>query len=290
MKNFNYPSPDDDNIAENPQELPAQGGNAYNPFDLGISKAIEQSRQNFGMTRNQQHGAINNAVLNFGNAIAKEPVVSGFKNNLGVFGRAMNPALGAYNASEAGYEKENNALANQILTHRRAEENARRQDEEREYRRDFAERQFGALEQFRQAKLMQDQAKADKKQNKERKGHTTTNDDDKDLLDQQLKKVKQTIASNGKKGSRGILKRFANKFVPGGIPLTAEQAEINTVGDVLRGKLFNAWGYRNQAEFEHVPSVSPDNDPATNLAIINQLQNMLNANDEDDFGFEKIEQ
>ena len=159
MKNFNYPSPDDDNIAENPQELPAQGGNAYNPFDLGISKAIEQSRQNFGMTRNQQHGAINNAVLNFGNAIAKEPIVSGFKNNLGVFGRAMNPALQGYNQSEDTAIKENNALANQILAHRRAEENARRQDEERDYKRDFAEKQFGALEQYRQAKLMQDQAK-----------------------------------------------------------------------------------------------------------------------------------
>ena len=159
MKNFNYPSPDDEPFAEGPQEMPAQEEQSYNPFDLGISKAIEQSRQNFGMTRNQQHGAINNAVLNFGNAIAKEPVVSGFKNNLGVFGRAMNPALQGYNQSEDTAIKENNALANQILAHRRAEENARRQDEERDYKRDFAERQFGALEQYRQAKLMQDQAK-----------------------------------------------------------------------------------------------------------------------------------
>ena len=159
MKNFNYPSPDDDIIAENPQEIQPQGGQSYNPFDLGVSKAIEQSHQNFGMTRNQQHGAINNAVLNFGNAIAKEPVVSGFKNNLGVFGRAMNPALQSYNQSEDTAIKENNALANQILAHKRAEENARRQDEERDYKRDFAEKQFGALEQYRQAKLMQDQAK-----------------------------------------------------------------------------------------------------------------------------------
>ena len=55
MKNFNYPSPDDDIIAENPQEIQPQGGQSYNPFDLGVSKAIEQSHQNFGMTRNQQH-------------------------------------------------------------------------------------------------------------------------------------------------------------------------------------------------------------------------------------------
>jgi hypothetical protein len=151
MKNFNYPSPDDDNIAENPQELPTQGGNAYNPFDLGISKAIEQSRQNFGMTRNQQHGAINNAVLNFGNAIAKEPVVSGFKNNLGVFGRAMNPALQSYNQSEDTAIKENNALANQILQHRRAQEALESAQEEKAWNHKFKERAFN--EQQKEAAL-----------------------------------------------------------------------------------------------------------------------------------------
>jgi hypothetical protein len=159
MKNFDYSSPEDEQFAERPQGLPTQGGQPYNPFDLGISKAISEARSNLGLTQQQQHRAINNALLNFGNAIAKEPVVSGFKKNLGVFGRAMNPALQSYNQSEDTAIKENNALANQILAHRRAEENARRQDEEREYKRDFAERQFGALEQFRQAKLRQDQAK-----------------------------------------------------------------------------------------------------------------------------------
>lgn len=159
MKNFDYSSPEDEQFAERPQELPAQGGQPYNPFDLGVSKAISEARSNLGLTQQQQHRAINNALLNFGNAISKEPVVSGFKKNLGAFGRAMNPALQSYNQSEDTAIKENNALANQILAHRRAEENARRQDEEREYKRDFAERQFGALEQFRQAKLRQDQAK-----------------------------------------------------------------------------------------------------------------------------------
>lgn len=277
MKNFDYPVSNDELLLENQQEMPMQEREAFNPFDLGIKKAIEQSRQNLGMNQQQQHRAINNALSSFGNAISKEPVVSGFKNNLGVFGRAMNPALQSYNQSEDIALKENNNLAQQILAHRRAEENARRQEEEKAYQRDFAERQFGALEQFRQAKLMQDQAKSSDKKKAKGKNHGSNNSDDRDLLEEQLKKAKQTVTTNAKKGSRGILKRFANKFVPGGIPLTPEQAEINTVGDILRGKLFNAWGYSNQAEFEHIPSVSPDNDPATNLAIINQLQNMLDA-------------
>ena len=158
MKNFDYPVSDDELLLENQQEMPTQEREAFNPFDLGIKKAIEQSRQNLGMNQQQQHRAINNALSSFGNAISKEPVVSGFKNNLGVFGRAMNPALQSYNQSEDVALKENNNLAQQILAHRRAEENARRQEEEKAYQRDFAERQFGALEQFRQAKLMQDQA------------------------------------------------------------------------------------------------------------------------------------
>jgi hypothetical protein len=158
MKNFDYPVSDDELLLENQQEMPMQEREAFNPFDLGIKKAIEQSRQNLGMNQQQQHRAINNALSSFGNAISKEPVVSGFKNNLGVFGRAMNPALQSYNQSEDIALKENNNLAQQILAHRKAEENARRQEEEKAYQRDFAERQFGALEQFRQAKLMQDQA------------------------------------------------------------------------------------------------------------------------------------
>ena len=51
------------------------------------------------MSRDQEHRAINNALLALGNGLAKEPIQRGFKNNLGVIGRAMNPALSAYNTS-----------------------------------------------------------------------------------------------------------------------------------------------------------------------------------------------
>ena len=91
-----------------------------NPFDEGIAKAVSNSRSNLGMSRDQQHRAINNALLALGNGLAGEPVQRGFKNNLGVIGRAMNPALSAYNTSEDTAIAENERLANQIMQHQRA--------------------------------------------------------------------------------------------------------------------------------------------------------------------------
>ena len=55
-----------------------------NPFDEGIAKAISSTRGNLGMSRNQEHRAINNALLALGNGLATEPIQRGFKNNLGV--------------------------------------------------------------------------------------------------------------------------------------------------------------------------------------------------------------
>ena len=38
------------------------------------------------MSRDQEHRAINNALLALGNGLATEPIQRGFKNNLGVIG------------------------------------------------------------------------------------------------------------------------------------------------------------------------------------------------------------
>ena len=43
----------------------------------------------------------------------------------------------------------------------------------------------------------------------------------------------------------------------------------------MKGKLFNSWGYRNQAEFEHVPTISANNPPEVNKAIVQQLKEIL---------------
>lgn len=147
-----------DQMLNTPQEQQTPQA-PYNPFDEGVAKAISSARSNFGMTQNQQHGAINNAILNFGNAISQEPVVKGWRENFGVFGRAMNPALNAYNTAESAAEKENNALAQQILAHKEHERQVQAQQEEKLWNRQQKEREFGALQQYRQAKLMQDQAK-----------------------------------------------------------------------------------------------------------------------------------
>ena len=113
-----------------------------NPFDEGIAKAVSNSRSNLGMSRDQQHRAINNALLALGNGLAKEPIQRGFKNNLGVIGRAMNPALSAYNTSEDTAIAENERLANQILQHRRVEQALADKREENAWHRKFQERQL----------------------------------------------------------------------------------------------------------------------------------------------------
>jgi hypothetical protein len=74
---------------------------------------------------------------------------------------------------------------------------------------------------------------------------------------------------------RGRLSNLLSRFTPGGYIPTKEQAEVNALGDVLRGNLFNIWGYRNRAEFEHVPSISADNPPEVNLQIIQTLKKLM---------------
>lgn len=113
-----------------------------NPFDEGIAKAVSSTRSNLGMNRDHQHRAINNALLALGNGLANEPVQRGFKNNLGVIGRAMNPALSAYNTSEDTAIAENERLANQILQHQRAEQALADTREDKAWHRKFQERQL----------------------------------------------------------------------------------------------------------------------------------------------------
>ena len=119
-----------------------------NPFDNGIAKAIQQSRANLEMTRDQEHKAINNAVLNFGNAISQEPVQKGFLNNLGIFGRSMNPALQAYNASEDKALKENEQLSNQLLKNQRDQELFELKKEDLGWNRNFKQKQLEETQRY----------------------------------------------------------------------------------------------------------------------------------------------
>ena len=41
--------------------------------------------------------------------------------------------------------------------------------------------------------------------------------------------------------------------------LTPEQTQIDTLGQLLRGQMFKAFGYRNETEFEQIPTISSNN-------------------------------
>ena len=114
---------------------------AYNPFDAGINKAISSARESLGMTDKQQDKAFRRSMAAFGNNISQQPKQKGFLNNLGLFGRALSPAIQEYDNSEDAALTQNNAIANQILAHQAAEDRRLGQDEEKAWRRGMAEKQ-----------------------------------------------------------------------------------------------------------------------------------------------------
>jgi len=248
-----------------------------NPFDEGIAKAISSTRSNLGMSRDQEHRAINNALLALGNGLANEPVQRGFKNNLGVIGRAMNPALSAYNTSEDAAISENERLANQILQQQRAEQALADAREDKAWHRKFQERQ---LEETKRHHNLLDNFKRDKREEKSllnnfKKGKEEQEKQDAlDELKGMLLHAENTVTNLGSEGERSPLgKYFRSKF--SNQEYSPDQAKIWAIGEVLRGKLNKAFKYTNQEEFKHIPTISPDNDMATNLNVINDLRAML---------------
>jgi len=248
-----------------------------NPFDEGIAKAISSTRSNLGMSRDQEHRAINNALLALGNGLAAEPIQRGFKNNLGVIGRAMNPALSAYNTSEDTAIAENERLANQIMQHQRTEQALADKREENAWYRKFQERQLAEtkrhhnlLDNFKREKgagksLLDNFKKSEKDQEKQ---------EALEELKGMLTHAENTVTNLGSEGERSLLaKNFRSKF--SNQEYSPDQAKIWAIGEVLRGKLNKAFKYTNQEEFKHIPTISPDNDMATNLNVINDLRAML---------------
>lgn len=251
-----------------------------NPFDEGIAKAVSSTRSNLGMSRDQEHRAINNALLALGNGLAAEPIQRGFKNNLGVIGRAMNPALSAYNTSEDTAIAENERLANQILQQQRAQEALEAAKEEKAWHRKFQERQ---LEETKRHHNLMDNFRRDKEKsllNKFTKTDTKKSEKDQEKqealeeLKGMLTHAENTVTNLGSEGERSLLaKNFRSKF--SNQEYSPDQAKIWAIGEVLRGKLNKAFKYTNQEEFKHIPTISPDNDMATNLNVINDLRAML---------------
>jgi len=182
-------------------------------------------------------------------------------------GRALAPALTAYDEAEDEALTSNNAIATQILQQRAQEQARTAAQEDKLWQRQMTEKQFG--ENVRQHNLLDNfrHKSLESKNNKHGAGDQN--------LYKLLDESERIIREQGDKSQRGRLGRIAGKVLPGGYQLNEEQSTINTLGDILRGKLFNAWGYKNEAEFKHVPSISADNPPEVNLAIIKQLKQML---------------
>jgi hypothetical protein len=255
---------------------PAPASEPYNPFDAGIGRAIESARESMGMSRKQQDRAMRNSLLSFAQNMSQQPKEKGFFANFANAGKALAPALNAYDEAEDEALTSNNALATQILQQRAQEQNRLTSDDDRMWKRQMAEKQFNEsvrqhnlLDNFRERSLTGRGHAAEQ----EERGHGMSSADE--GLYKLLDESERIIREQGDKSQRGRLGRIAGKVLPGGYQLNEEQSTINTLGDILRGKLFNAWGYKNQAEFEHVPSISADNPPEVNLAIIRQLKQML---------------
>lgn len=129
--------------ANNQQQAPTQGQGGYNPFDVGISRAIESARQSLGMTQKQQDKALRSSMLAFAQNMSQQPQESGFWNNFSSVGKALAPAISTYDQEEEAALGENNNLANQILQHQGNERDRQAAEEERLWRRQFAEDQLG---------------------------------------------------------------------------------------------------------------------------------------------------
>lgn len=124
------------------QTASALQGN-YNPFDTGISRAIESARASLGMTQKQQDKALRSSMLAFANNMSQQPKERGFFNNFASVGRALSPALTAYDQEESAALNENNALANQILKYQAQEQERQALEEQRAWQRRHAEAQLG---------------------------------------------------------------------------------------------------------------------------------------------------
>lgn len=231
-------------------------------FSEGINNAIKAASSS--LRRDQEEAAMRHSMLMFAQNMQRQPRKKGFLPNVGA-------ALNAVGPSIVDHDQSMERIRSQEIADMERERQVQAQQEERRAQHAYRQAQLDEQKSYHNKLLL---ARSPGKQAKT--GHKET--ESHEGLEKVLRHAENRIKQIGSKGERSIGTRMINKsWLPtgGDLPLTPEQAEIQTIGDVLKGKLFNAWGYRNQAEFEHVPSVSPDNDVATNLNIIRSLKGML---------------
>lgn len=294
MQNMGMQQPMQNMPMQQPQPSPVNGGNnaPYNPFDVGIKRALESARESLGMTDKQQDKAMRRALLAFGSNMAQQPVRKGFWNNFGAVSRSVAPAISEYDKAEDQMVTENNQLANQILAYNVAQEQRamqgeqnRLQQEERMWHRGHAENQLAEQAKYNAMNL----AERARYNDMNDKWHNQTNVTNAakasgtgahgtkvspEELNDAFSTVDKIIEELGEKGQRGRSQIMMDKFTPGGVQLTPEQQRINTLGETLRVKLFNAWNLKTQGEFNHIPTIDYRNSPKANLAIIKELREL----------------
>jgi hypothetical protein len=242
----------------------------YNPFDVGINRAIESARDSLGMTEKQQDKALRGSILNFASNISQMPREKGFFNNFGSAARAAVPALQEYDKLESGFENENNALANQMLGYQRQQEQDSYNRDGVDWQRDMRERQFASQEDqrnisndFRERSLEQQNLPPEAKKESM-------------PLNKIIQLSEQLINKAGDKTQVGRGSNLLNKVLPGGnMQMSEDQASLHTLGEMLRGKLYSVLNYRSTGEFEHIPTISPNNSPEANMAILKQLTSLF---------------
>ncbi len=276
------------------QSLQPKQQSQRSPFDVGIARAIQSARASLAQpSREQEHAAIRKGFMGFGNQLAQThiPNRKGFWANFAAAAPAIGAGLNEYSTANAQTEQANEAEADRMMAYQAQEQARQAQEAEREWQHGRFDQQLGLQErQFEETKRQHnllDQFRQNSLENRRTPESKYAHEEQEKIMANQelgniLNLAEQEIIKVGDKGHRNNFGRIAEKWVPGGYRLDKDQTKINTIGDVLRGKLFNAWGYRNQAEFEHVPSISANNTPETNLAIIEDLKQLLiNSGDQE---------
>lgn len=130
------------------QQMIPQEQAPYNPFDEGIRKAITSARESLGMTDKQQEKALRRSMLAFAGNMAQQPKQRGFFNNFGAISRSLAPAIATHDDAEEEALKQNNALADQILKYREAEEKKRSKAEHYNWRRQHEENRLAEQKRY----------------------------------------------------------------------------------------------------------------------------------------------
>lgn len=264
------------------QMQPQQPQKPYNPYYDGIRSAIAEARESFNSSREQKDRALRKSILSFGNSIGGMERERGFKNNLLAAGRALAPAIEAYDETEAASENSNQALADKLLQAKWSEENRALSERDKmlsqlgaQQDREETARYHRALEGYQAARnaSLIDNFKRDTAI------QTAADSSDSDLS-KILDDAQRLIATQKDATQRGVISRFSPDKLAEAIGRNEAQARIDTMGDILKGKLFNKFKYSNQAEFEHVPTISSAKSPEENLAVIDQIRKSLGGSDD----------